>query len=296
MKKTLKTMLFVAMMVIVLVCLTGCANINYEIKLNKDGSGDVSYVIGYDKAFLTSMGVKQSDLANNDKLEEMKKKAQQDGYTVETYEDDATFGFKANKAVKNIQEEFSVKNTIGTGSEENEEINFEKSLLKTKYSQNAKMDLSIPQSGTSQENAMVYAIMGQMKISYKITLPFKVGENNATTVSEDGKTLEWKMQYGKVNEIKFQAEEDYTMIALAGLAVLLLIVVVIIIIALRKKGNITKVEPTKEEVVKETKPEPVTEPVVEEVVTQEAPTEEVVENQEEPVEEIVNDEEDKKEE
>lgn len=240
MKKTLKTILFVVIMAIVLFCLTGCANVNYEIKLNKDGSGEVSYTMGYDKAFLSSMGVTTEDLSKDSTLDEMKEEAEKEGYTIEKYEDDDTYGFKASKVVTNIQEEFSVENTIGESDNKNDDrILYEKSLLKTKYSQNAKMNLTFDEGSSTQETAMMNTIMGQMKISYKIVLPFKAGENNATTVSEDGKVLTWELKTGKENTIQFVAQEDYTMIALGGLAVILLLVVIIIIVIVRKKGKKT---------------------------------------------------------
>lgn len=279
MKKTLKTVLFIAMMAIVLFCLTGCANVNYEVKLNKDGSGEVSYIMGYDKSFLSSMGVTANDLSDDSTLDEMKEEAEKEGFTVEQFEDENTYGFKASKVVENIQEEFSVENTIGeSDSESDDRILYEKSLLKTKYSQNAKMDLTFDEGSSTQETAMMNTIMGQMKISYKIVLPFKVGENNATTVSEDGKVLTWELKSGKENTIQFVAQEDYTMMALGGLVVLVVLIAIIVVaILFSKKGK--KAATKKEEV---TTPVQKQETIQQEVVSQE---EKEVPQQEEIVEE-----------
>lgn len=40
-------------------------------------------------------------------------------------------------------------------------------------------------------------------LSYKIKLLVKSGDNNDSTVSEDGKELTWNLRYSKVNEVNF---------------------------------------------------------------------------------------------
>lgn len=241
MKKNLKSIILVAFFTLLLFVLTGCANVNYEIKLEKDGSGDVSYIMGYDKSFLSSMQVSIEDLKDDDSFDEMKQEATKTGYTVEAYEDDNTYGFKAFKHVDNIQNEFSIE----PGSEEDDGIKYEKTLLKTKYSQEATVDLA--DVTESAEDALTKAVLGQMKITYKIVLPFKVGDNNATLVSEDGKTLEWTLKAGQTNEIKFVAQEDRTVYAVAGTGVIVLIVILstIAVMASKKKAKKQEVKTTK---------------------------------------------------
>ena len=60
------------MLIIALVTLTGCMNVNYEVKLNEDGSAEISYLLGYDKSFLSSMGVSTEDLKNEALNEKIK--------------------------------------------------------------------------------------------------------------------------------------------------------------------------------------------------------------------------------
>lgn len=232
MKRTLKLFILVAVSALLLVGLTGCANINYEVKLEKDGSGDVAYIMGYDKNFLTSMQVSIEDLKGDNSFDEMKQEATKEGYTVEEYEDSTTYGFKAYKHVENIQNEFKVMED----STEEDAIHYENSLFKTTFSQKANLNLT-DLSGEGEEDALTTAIMGQMKISYKIVLPFAVGENNATTVSEDGKTLEWTLKAGQVNEINFTAEQT-NLVNIAIIAgAILLVLIIIIVIASRGKNK-----------------------------------------------------------
>lgn len=262
MEKILKNIAIIAILGIILLTLTGCANVNYDIKLNKDGSGDIAYVIGYDKSFLASIGVETSSLENDNSFEEMEEQAKQNGYTIEKYEDDNTYGFKATKHANNIQEEFDVNDEAGSNSEETGKIMYEKTLLKTKFSQSSKIDLTDVISD-DEDAAMLKAVMGQMKISYKITLPFRVGTNNATTVSEDGKTIEWALKVGEVNEVKFEAVQDYGMYALLVLAVVLVIVATISVILSKKAKKTSEVKPV------EVKEEEETKPVAEETQTEE---------------------------
>lgn len=267
MKKTLKNVAIIAILGVILFTLTGCANVDYDIKLNKDGSGDIAYVIGYDKSFLASIGVETSSLENDNSFSEMEEQAKQNGYTIEKYEDDNTYGFKATKHANNIQEEFDLNDEAGSNNEETGKIMYEKTLLKTRYYQDSKVDLTDILSD-EEEAAMLKAVMAQMKVSYRITLPFRVGSNNATTVSEDGKTIEWTLKVGEVNQIKFEASQDYGMYALLGLAVVLVAVAAGSVILSKKAKKTVEVKPVevkKEKAEeKETKAEDKTEEINEE--------------------------------
>lgn len=288
MSKTLKNVAIIAILGIILFTLTGCANVDYDIKLNKDGSGDIAYVIGYDKSFLASIGVETSSLENDSSFSEMEEQAEQNGYTIEKYEDDNTYGFKATKHANNIQEEFDLNDEAGSNNEEASKIMYEKTLLKTKYYQDSKVDLTDILSD-NEEAAMLKAVMSQMKISYRITLPFRVGSNNATTVSEDGKTIEWTLKVGEVNEIKFEASQDYGMYALLGLAVILVAVAVVSVILSRKAKKTEEAKPVevKKEETKITEKETQVDEKTENVeAVKEVEATEVMEEKEEVVEEV----------
>lgn len=254
MKEKTKKVLLVVLMVAMLILLTGCANVNMEVRVNSDGSADVSYVMGYDQSFLSSMSVTKEDLADDDTFEDSMEEARTQGYTVESYEDENTYGFKASKHIDNIAE-FSMQDVAGSDTEvaKNDGIAFEKSLLKTVISQDAIMDLSdFVADEDSDTSAMTNMILNQMKITYKVVLPFSVGENNATKVSEDGKTLEWTLKPGEVNEIKFVASQDYSIFAIIGSIVLIVVIALIVIVVAEKKKKTKKeTKPLAEEPKKE---------------------------------------------
>lgn len=234
MKKAVQIISIIAILTVTLITLTGCMNINYEVKLNNDGSAEISYLMGYDKKFLGNMGISTDTLKNDETMGEAKESVESEGYTTEAYEDDNTYGFRATKSVENI-ENFNIELgllTEGEQADENNKIKYEKNLLNTKFAQDAKLDLTNMLEDSSEEtSSMLNTMIKQMKMVYKITLPFKVGNNNATTVSEDGKTLEWVLIPGEINEVKFEATKSTVVIyaimiiVIAGFAVAITLII-----------------------------------------------------------------------
>ena len=55
MKEVTKKVLLVVMMIVSLILLTGCVNVDMEVSINDDGSGEISYIMGYNKSFLSSL-------------------------------------------------------------------------------------------------------------------------------------------------------------------------------------------------------------------------------------------------
>lgn len=218
-----KILSLVTIMVIALIVLTGCVDLNYEVKLNRNGTADVAYVYGIDKETLSKMGTTAEDLTS-----EMKQKAETSEYEIEPYSDDKVEGFKAKKHVENLSD-ISLEEAFGseyvTDSEENQ-FKVEKKGSKTFYSQNAKIDLS------NMDSSM--ASMVTMK--YTVKLPTKVGENNASEVSKDGKTLTWNLTAGEVNEINFEASSSIigTIITIVIIALVVIGVTVAVVIVVKK--------------------------------------------------------------
>lgn len=230
-----KVLSLVAIMAVTLIALTGCVSVNYEVTLNKDGTADVAYVYGIDKEILSQMGT-TSDYVTSD----MKQNAETGGYETEEYSDDEIEGFRATKHVDNLAD-ISLSEAFGseyvTDSEENQ-FKIEKSGIKTKYSQNAKIDLSNMDTST--------ASMVTMK--YTVKLPTKVGENNAAEVSEDGKTLTWNLTAGEVNEINFEATSTNIAIIILIVVIVAAIIVAVVIVA----GNKSKKGKEKDKAINNT--------------------------------------------
>ena len=82
-------------------------------------------------------------------------------------------------------------------------------------------------------------LAGEMEFNYVVNLPEKALTNNATNVSNDGKTLTWSLMQSQISNIEFSFElKNMTnyYILYGGIAAAL-IIVIIIIISLIKKGK-----------------------------------------------------------
>ena len=92
-----KTIGLIIVLILTLITLTGCAEINYQVEVNRDGSGEISYIYGISKEVLQQLNVSADDFVS-----EMKEQAQESKYQVEAYEDENIAGFKANKHIENL--------------------------------------------------------------------------------------------------------------------------------------------------------------------------------------------------
>lgn len=219
-----KVLSLIAVMTILLVALTGCVSVNYEVTLNKDGTADVAYIYGFEKETLQQLGTSAEDMTSD-----MKENAETNAYEIETYSDDKIEGFKAKKHIENLSE-LSLEEAFGSenvkDSEENQ-IKIEKKGSKTVYSQNASIDLS----GMDKNTASL------VTMRYVIKLPVKAGETN---------------------EISFEAESNYLItIIIISIAILLVIIILIAVFLNKGKKNkkstelVDKEEETKE-IIQET--------------------------------------------
>lgn len=217
-----KVLSLISIMAILLIALTGCVSVNYEVTLNKDGTADVAYIYGFEKETLQQLGTSAEDMTSD-----MKKNAETNAYEIETYSDDKIEGFKAKKHIENLSE-ISLEDAFGSenvkDSEENQ-IKIEKKGSKTLYSQKASIDLS----GMDESTASM------VTMKYVIKLPVKVGENNASEVSEDGKTLTWNLKAGEVNEIYFEAGRNSSSLITIIIVIAIAVVIAIVIIAILSK-------------------------------------------------------------
>ncbi|MGN1311182.1 MAG: DUF3153 domain-containing protein [Clostridia bacterium] len=200
----------IIMLIVILVALTGCVNVDYEVEVNKNGSGEISYIYGFSKETLNNLQVSAEDM-----VESMKEQAEENSYTVEAYENDEISGFKAKKHIEDLTKDFSLQEAFGeeyVKDKENNGIKIEEGLFVTKYSQNAEIDL------TSMGD-----LSGNVKMTYKVKLPAKAKTNNATEVSKNSKELKWELTAGEINKVEFVAQ---------GINVLAIIITVIIIAVL----------------------------------------------------------------
>ena len=75
-----KVLALTAIVLVLLIALTGCVNVNYEVTLNKDGTADIAYVYGFEKESLQKLGSTSESMTND-----MKQNAENGGYEIEPY-------------------------------------------------------------------------------------------------------------------------------------------------------------------------------------------------------------------
>ena len=80
-------------------------------------------------------------------------------------------------------------------------------------------------------------LAGEMEFTYKVVLPVKAGNNNATKVSEDGKTLTWNLATDKASQIEFTFSllNLTNVLIVVGVALLVVIGIVVALVVMKKK-------------------------------------------------------------
>lgn len=229
--KKKKVFSLIIILLITMFALTGCVNVDYNVNVKKDGSGDITYLYGVQKNILEEMQISPETI-----IEEMKQEVIDSKYNVESYETDSEVGFKATKHLEDVTTELSLEEAFGeeyvTDSEQNN-LKIEKNGLEIKYSQNAIIDLR------SMEDMSYMGIT----MRYSVTLPVEVNEKNTNgTVSEDGKTITWDLIVGEINNISFEATgvSNFLWIMAAiliGVLIVAGIVLVVMFKYLNKKHN-----------------------------------------------------------
>lgn len=223
-----KTIGLIVTLVIALVMLTGCVNVNYEVKVNKDGTGEISYLYVFSKDSLNSLQVSAEDMVKT-----MKEQAEKNGYNTEIYEDDTSAGFKASKHLNNLTEDFSLQEAFGeeyvkdNEEEKDNRIKIKNNLFRTTIAQDAEIDL------TGMKDIATIVTM-----NYTVKLPVKANSNNATEVSKNGKELTWNLTGGEINKIEYLATGINVLpIVLIVLLVIIAIGVVLYLLVFRKKDK-----------------------------------------------------------
>ena len=187
--------------------LSGCLKYDVNMQISNDKSMDFDLVIAINTSMLESLGQTTSkEFKKDDYL-----KYENVGYTVTEYNetnDKATYeGVRISKNFKNIDKLTTDKDEeVEFTSLFNDEANPEKVKFFYKngntYKANLTFNLVDEEGNSNTEDYLEY--QSYFDLEYKVTLPEKPISSNATSVSEDGKTLTWKMTYGKKNSVQYE--------------------------------------------------------------------------------------------
>ena len=223
----MKKLRVLAVVLLSVMCLTGCVRFNTTINVKSNGKLDVSML--YATVDMSEYGMGDIDLLGDtaDDLEE-------DGWTVEEYSEDNFSGFLISK------ENISADELKGSMEDSDSEIAGSLDSIKfTKDGFKYVLDWQVFDRDESEQMSDYkgYFNMSGGYMTLTVKLPVKPTESNATRVSDDGKTLEWDLlDLGPDQNIHLEFSLLNTktiIIATVVIELIILAVVVTIVLAIR---------------------------------------------------------------
>ncbi len=236
MKRIIKTTIVLMFMLIVL---AGCTNTEYNVKINRNGSGKVEYNIQFDKNGLEEKmkenGLEKDSawnlMATLTPFEKIIETAKNNGYDVEYIEEEGTrIGYKASRNYDNIQD-LKIQDSVGDDYitiTDDSGIKVEKNFFVTKFSQSVTVD-----------TAKGGEVINTVKISYKFPKGFvksSADKKNGIFSSQ----VTWNLGNKESKKI------EYTVYTLNLLPIIIIVVIIIVIVYL----VIKKVNKGKEKIEK----------------------------------------------
>ncbi len=183
MKRFLRKINVFLILIICTVCLSGCVRFNTTINVKSNGKLDVSMLYA-------AMDMSDYGYDSDSFTEEQKKEYIDQGWDVEDYSQDGFNGVLISKSDITVDElTSSIKNTQSELSEEAGTLSFNKQGLQYTFDWQV-FDKAEGEQITAYKN---YFTMSGGYMNFKVTLPVKPSVHNATSVSNDGKTLEWDL-------------------------------------------------------------------------------------------------------
>ena len=237
----MKKVLSVIVMMLCIMCFTGCMRINYTVDVQKNGNADLymtyavmdtSSMMSEDEDSESTTTVSASEQFG-DEMDELKA----EGWEVSEYNEDGYIGFTGVK--RDIPLEDVAKEFNGTSNDEVEMSSDVFSIVNDVSNYTLKWDISASEE-EADESAEDYSSYLQQYGGYAtftLKVPNKAKSSNATTVSEDGKTLEWDLTQvdGTINA-EFSLRNIKLIITIVVIVFFVVLVAFLVLGHLRKNG------------------------------------------------------------
>ena len=215
MSKTRNISVLILALCLLLTLLTGCMRIELDINIKNNGKADVSMLYAMADSTLDA----GEAALDPEEIEEYESQ----GWTVEDYSQDGYTGFILKQNDLDLSESEIMEGSSGSIRKEGSTYIVDLSLI----SEEEQADFG--------ESASWLKSMGGSFI-VRLHLPVKPEKHNATSVSDDGKTLEWDLLSMDVTEpihVEFKTGSNAVMIGIVAAV----IVAAIIAFALLKKSG-----------------------------------------------------------
>lgn len=236
--KKLRRLALLLVSILCLSLMSGCMRYSTTIDVKKNGTADLKMVVAvYDASNLDDSDESSSSKEDMEDSEDIKK-LKDEGWDVEIYDKDGYIGYTCTK--KGIKLEDIAKKMQESESTD-ADINVENFKVNKKGS-NYTIDWEVYDDENTDEMAEYKDSLSSYGgyINVVISLPYKPKDHNATSVSEDGKTLTWnllEMDRTEPIHVEFSLINWGLIIGII-VAVLLIAVAVIVFFILRgKMGN-----------------------------------------------------------
>lgn len=232
MKKGLKLLALAFVMLL----FTGCVRYDVDMTINNDKSMDLKITTAMADSVKGYMGEAASD--GEKEKEELKKQ----GLEVEDYAQDGYTGYTVKKHYNSIDELSTTEDVTAdiTANGKNEKMfKVTKGFLGDTYKATFKSgdaNSYSKQMESYKDNESYKEYMKGMEIKFIINLPTKAKSSNATTVSNDGKRLEWDLMTTPNVEFEFELSNTTNLIiVIGGICAVAAIAICVTAIVLKKK-------------------------------------------------------------
>lgn len=270
----MKKVKYVMMLTVMMFLLTGCVKFNANVEISKNKNMNMEVIYAIDSSLMSYMGGDGELLSDDDK-----KELEEEGFTVENYNQDNFTGYKLVKKVRNIDDisttddiSYSISGLLDDYEANNKNMfKVKKGLFKNTYYTNIKFDANdsyldddfTSDDINSNEDIDTYMTYDNdnnissgfdfsgmdfsnftknMDLKFNVTLPYKAVSNNANNVSEKDKSLSWDLSATKASNIEFSfyLYNLPLIYTLVAVIVVTILLVVGLAVCLNKKKNTVK--------------------------------------------------------
>ena len=244
--KNIRKLIILLFMVIIV---SGCVKVETNMKISMTKKMDFEIIMALDKDMLKDEDTYKDELLDDKQKEELRNK----GFEITKYNDNNQIGNIITKKFDSIDYlsstediNYDLNSVISDPLSTAYIFKVEKGFLKNTYT--AKYDLN------NIDNLNVPNNFDIFDLTFKVTLPYKALENNATSINQNGKQLIWDMS--KTNdpiEFKFNIYNIKNVIAIILVILIIILFIINRILTFISKDKKQSNNPKKSKKNKETR-------------------------------------------
>lgn len=222
--------------ILLIITTTGCAKISQSITVNKNKSVDLVIIEAVKEESLTDE--QKSTMITSLNLDKIKSSE----YSLENYNSNGYIGYKITRHFPNIdkissKEEVVADLSISNITNQQYLFTVKKGLFKnTYYGDFYSSDLNSLKNNIDSSNNIYSS--SEIDIGFNLSIPTKIGNNNAGYVSGDLKNANWPTYWDKPIQFEFTLYNYKTIFILTALFVIIIIIFIYKFVN-RKKRKLT---------------------------------------------------------